>query len=71
MSKVKMTVSLPEEIAGYLRSTSGISSTIAEAVTEYRARELDQVLEAAYREDAPEAEQLNRKWESVDVDPED
>jgi hypothetical protein len=33
MGRVKMTVSLPEEIAGYLRSTSSISSTIAEAVT--------------------------------------
>lgn len=71
MSKVKMTVSLPEEIAGYLRSTPSISSTIAEAVDEYRARELDRVLEDSYQADAEEAEQLNREWESADVEPEE
>jgi hypothetical protein len=71
MGRVKMTVSLPEEIAVYLRSTSSISSTIAEAVTEYRTRELDRVLEAAYQEDAAAAELLNHKWEAVNVEPEE
>ncbi len=69
MPRVKLTVSLPEEVVDYLRSTANMSSTIAEAVTEYQARQLEAELERAYREDAAEAEELNREWENVDAEP--
>jgi cell division protein FtsL len=69
MARVKLTVSLPEEVVDYLRSTPNMSSTIAEAVTEYQARRLEAELEQAYREDAAEAEELNREWENVDAEP--
>ena len=68
MSKAKLTISLDQELADYLRSTPSVSSTIAEAVAEYRARELEAELEAAYREDAAEAEELNREWEPANAD---
>ena len=63
-----MTISVPEDVAVYLRSTAGVSSTIAEAVGEYRARELESKLEAAYRSDAEESAKLNEEWESADSD---
>jgi hypothetical protein len=68
MSKVKMTISVPDSIAEYLRSTAGVSSTIAEAVEAYRARELEATLEEAYRADAEEAERLNEEWESANAE---
>ncbi len=67
MSKAKLTISVTEELAEYLRSTPSVSSTIAEAVEAYRARALEATLEEAYREDAAEAEQLSREWESADA----
>ena len=68
MGKVKITVSVSEEVARYLRSTPNASATVAEAVTAYEARELEQQLEGAYREDAEEAERLNREWEQADAE---
>ncbi len=67
MPKAKVTLSLPEELARYLRSTPNASSTVAEAVTEYRARRLERELAEAYREDAKESEDLNREWEGADA----
>lgn len=66
-----MTISVPEDIAGYLRSTGRVSSTIAEAVEDYRARQLEDELEEAYKADALEAAKLNAEWESTDPDVED
>jgi len=63
-----MTISLAEEVADYLRTTSSVSSTIAEAIAAYRARELEAKLEEAYRKDAAEAERLNGEWESADAE---
>lgn len=68
MSKAKLTISIDQELAEYLRSTPSVSSTIAEAVEAYRARELEETLEMAYREDAEEAERLNREWQAVDAE---
>ena len=68
MSKAKLTISITEELAEYLRSTPSVSSTIAEAVEAYRARELEAKLEEAYSEDAAEAERLSREWESADAE---
>ena len=67
MRKVKVTISLSEDLAQYLRSKPNTSSVIAEAVSEYRCRELEQCLDEAYREDAEQAEQLNRVWACVDA----
>ena len=63
-----MTISIEEELAEYLRGTPSVSSTIAEAVEAYRARELEEALAEAYREDAAEAERLNHEWEPADAD---
>ena len=68
MTKTKLTVSLSEELAQYLRSMPNASSAVAEAVAEYRARELEHCLEEAYREDATESEELNGEWEGVDAE---
>jgi len=68
MGKVKLTVSLSERTVSYLRSKPNASAVIAEAVEAYRANELEQTLEEAYREDAEEAERLNREWESTDAE---
>ncbi len=68
MTKTKLTVSLSEELARYLRSMPNASSVVAEAVAEYRARELEHRLEEAYREDAAESEELNGEWAGVDAE---
>lgn len=68
MSKVKLTISIDEDLADYLRDTPSISSTISEAVEEYRARALEKELEEAYLADAAEAERLNEIWKSVDAE---
>lgn len=68
MAKTKLTVSLSDDLAEYLRSTPNASSVVAEAVAEYRARRLEQALDEAYKEDAEESEELNREWESADAE---
>lgn len=68
MSKKKLTVSVPEDLAGYLRSKPNASAVVAEAVEEYRARELERRLEEAYREDAAESQRLHADWVSVDAE---
>lgn len=68
MSKSKMTISISEELAAYLRSTASVSSTIAEAVEAYRTRELEAELEEAYQADAAEAGRLNEVWEGADAE---
>lgn len=65
MPKTKLTVSLSEDLVEYLRSSSNASSVVAEAVSEYRARQLEQQLAQAYREDAEESKKLNRDWQSA------
>lgn len=68
MSKVKLTISVTDEVASYLRSRGNASAVVSDAVREYRARELEAELARAYREDATEAEQLNAEWTSVDAE---
>lgn len=68
MSKVKMTISVPKDLALYLRSKSNVSCVVAEAVEEYRAHELERQLETSYREGAEEAEKLHRDWEAADAE---
>lgn len=62
-----MTISVAEDVAEYLRSTDGVSSTIEEAVSDYRARLLERDLEAAYRAGAEEAQTLDTEWGTADA----
>jgi len=67
MAKTKLTVSLSDDLVKYLRSTPNASSVVAEAVSEYRARDLEKQLEEAYKEHAEESAELNSEWERVDA----
>ena len=71
MAKVKMTISIDEAIAEYLRSTGGVSSTVEEAVSEYRSRALALELEQAYREGADESARLDAEWQAADSEVEE
>ena len=66
MSKAKMTISVTDDIAAYLRSAPNASLRVSEAVSQYRASELNRRLESAYREDAEESAFLNSEWEETD-----
>lgn len=68
MSKAKITVSVPGDVADYLRSKPNVSAVVTEAVEEYRVRELEEQLEDAYRRDADESEQIHEEWSSVDAE---
>ena len=68
MSTKRLTVSMPEELAEYLRSKPNASAVVAEAVEAYRVRELERALEEAYREDASETDRLHEEWSSVDAE---
>ena len=63
-----MTVSVPPDVAHYLRSTANASAVVCDAIAEYRARELARRLDVAYLDSAAEAEQLNREWEHADAE---
>ena len=67
-ARMRLTVSLPAEVAQYLRSTPNASAVVCEAIEAHRARELERRLEQAYREDAAEAERIAREWEQVDAE---
>jgi hypothetical protein len=69
MVRTRITVSLPEELASYVRQAPNTSALVAEAVGRYRAEVARQELEAAYREDAGEAAELNSLWASADAEP--
>ena len=62
-----VTISVPTDIAVYLRSTSNASALVCDAIREYRARDIARRLEAAYRADSSEAERINADWESADA----
>lgn len=68
MSRKKLTVSVPEELADYLQSKPNASAVVAEAVNIYRARELEARLAEDYRQDAAESERLNDEWRVVDAE---
>jgi len=68
MSRVKVTISIPDAVAEYLRSKPNASAVVAEAVEEYRAREMEDLLAKAYREDAAESERLHEEWSQVDAE---
>ncbi len=67
MAKKRITITVDEPIAEYLANAANTSALVCEAVHEYRARELEKELEAAYREDAAESTELNAEWEPADA----
>ena len=67
-TRTRVTVSVPTDIAQYLRSSSNVSALVCEAIRAYRARDLARRLEDAYRADCAEAERSNREWESTDAE---
>ena len=67
-TRTRVTISVPTDIALYLRSTRDASALVCEAIRAYRARELARRLEEAYRADRAEAEWINRKWGDADAE---
>ena len=67
-TRTRMTISVPTDIAVYLRSTRNASALVCDAIRAYRARELAHRLEVAYRADRSEAERINADWESADAE---
>lgn len=68
MTKKRITITVDEPIAEYLADLTNTSAVVCEAVREYRARELERELEAAYREDASDSAEINAEWESADAE---
>jgi len=68
MGRRRITVSIDEDVATYLDSVPNRSLIVAEAVRDYRARELERVLEAAYRQDHDETAALAAEWEASDTE---
>ena len=67
-NRTRVTISVPPDIARYLRSTSNASALVCEAIRMYRARDLARRLEEAYRADRTEAERINQEWEGADAE---
>ena len=67
-TRTRVTISVPTDIAAYLRSTRNASALVCDAIRAYRARELARRLEVAYRADRAEAERINADWESADAE---
>jgi hypothetical protein len=66
MAKKRITVTIDEDIADFLYSTPNTSAVVCDAVREYRTRQLEKELEAAYREDAEATAELASEWEPAD-----
>lgn len=71
MTRVRVTVSVPAEVATYLRSAANASAVVAEAVSRYRVEQLEQELAAAYQADRDEAASLHSEWETADAEVDD
>jgi hypothetical protein len=68
MAKKRITVSVDEDIANFLYEVPNTSAVVSDAVREYRARQLEKELEAAYREDAAGNADLTTEWEPADAE---
>lgn len=71
MPKKRITITVDEPIAEYLADLPNTSAIVCEAIREYQARELEVVLETAYRESASESAEINTEWESTDTEVEE
>lgn len=68
MAKKRITVSVDEDIANFLYEVPNTSAVVSDAVREYRARQLEKELEAAYRNDAADNVDLATEWEPADAE---
>ena len=68
MPKKRITVTVDEDIADFLYKVPNTSAVVSDAVRDYRARQLEKELEAAYREDAAENADLATEWEPADAE---
>jgi hypothetical protein len=71
MAKKRITVTLDEDIAEFLYEVPNTSAVVCEAVRNYRTRQLEKELEAAYRDDAADSAELAAEWESADAEVEE
>ncbi len=67
MPKKRITVTVDEDIADFLYEVPNTSAIVSDAVRDYRARQLEKELEAAYRDDAAENADLATEWEPADA----
>jgi hypothetical protein len=68
MAKKRITVTVDADIADFLYEVPNTSAVVSDAVREYRARQLEKELEAAYRNDAAENADLAAEWEPADAE---
>lgn len=68
MGKKRVTVTVDPDVATFLDEVPNTSAVVCEAVREYRARQLERQLEAAYTEDRDEAAELAAEWEAADAE---
>jgi len=68
MPKKGITVTVDDDIAEYLYDVPNTSAVVSDAVRDYRARQLEKELEAAYREDSLENADLAAGWEIADAE---
>ena len=71
MPKKRVTVTVDEDIAEFLYEAPNTSAVVSEAIRDYRARQLEKELEAAYRDDATENAELAAEWEPADAEVEE
>ena len=71
MPKKRVTVTVDEDIAEFLYDAPNTSAVVSEAIRDYRARQLEKELEAAYRDDAAENAELAAEWEPADAEVEE
>ena len=71
MTKKRITVTIDEDVAQFLYRSSNTSLVVCEAVRNYRDRQLEKELEAAYREDAAASAELAAEWEFADAEVEE
>jgi len=68
MARVRVTVSLPEDVATYLRAQPNASACVSEAVARYRVEQLERELASAYEADRAEAAAVNDDWKTADAE---
>ena len=71
MGKKRITVTVDADVAEFLYDMPNTSAVVCEAVREYRARQLQRELEAAYAEDHDESAELAEQWEPADAEVEE
>ena len=68
VAKKRITVTVDPDVAAFLYEVPNTSAVVCEAVREYRARQLEKQLEAAYSEGRHESAELAAEWEVTDAE---